>query len=264
MAYKYKLGIIGCGNMAEAILSQITWEEYIPKDEIIVSDADFIKSRNFADKFDVSVAKDNLEVVLNSEYILLAVKPQSIYDLNISGAKINCLISIITRVSVDTLGKQFKPDKTVRIIPNTPAAVGEGMSAIYFAGCDDNDKKFINELFGTVGKVVEIEENQFNAVTAVSGSGPAYVYYFIESLVRAGEKQGLTYKQSLELAVQTVKGAAILAETSHLTLNEMIDKVCSPGGTTVEAMKVFKAKNIDKIIEEAVAAAAKRSKELGK
>ena len=263
MSYSYKLGVIGCGNMATAILNRSLASLLNAKD-VCVYDSDSAKSALLKAKYGVNVADSNADIVKNSEYVLFAVKPQSIDTLNINDIKINCIISIMAGVKIETLKSKFNVNSIVRIMPNTPCSVGFGMSALTYFNCSDEQKAFVNSVFESTGATISLSEDKFDAVTAVSGSGPAYVYYFIEAMAKGGVKEGLTYEESKKLAIQTMKGAAYMAEKSDIELAELIDRVCSKGGTTIEAVNYLNETGVDDKIIEAVSRCAEKSRILGR
>lgn len=257
----FKLGIIGCGNMANAIISGA--KDILKNENIVVFDSDIEKAKSFSQRFGAVVGFDNNFVAINSEYVLIAVKPQSFSEIatELSGA--NYLISIMAGIKTDTiLSKVPTLRGMVRIMPNAPAMVNKGMSALSFVNSSEIDKEFVISIFNSIGKTVIIEEEKLDAVTAISGSGPAYVYYFIKSMIDAGQSIGLTEDESKVLTFQTFLGATEFAEKSSLSLSELIDMVCSKGGTTIEAINSFKNEETDKIIDRAVKKCFVRSKEL--
>ena len=263
MSYSYKLGVIGCGNMATAILNGALSSLLKPSD-VFAYDSDGVKAALINKNYGVKIAESNADVVKNCEYVLFAVKPQSVGTLDIADIKINCLISIMAGVKISTLRERFNVDSVVRIMPNTPCSVGYGMCALTYCNASEEQKNFVTSLFQSTGETIELSEDKFDAVTAVSGSGPAYVYYFIEAMAKGGVKEGLTYEQSKKLAVQTMKGAAFLAEKSDTELSELIEKVCSKGGTTIEAVDYLKETDVEGKIVEAVSRCAEKSRVLGR
>ena len=154
--------------------------------------------------------------------------------------------------------------KVARCMPNLPCAAGFGMMGVdmsdYNKNTDDTD--FISNLFGCLGQVLSVPEDKLDAVTGISGSGPAYTFIFIDSLIDAGVKQGLTRDEAKLLAMQTVWGSCSMLMEDDRPLSELIMSVCSKGGTTIEAVKVFEQNNFRGIVSDAVAACVKRSKEL--
>lgn len=262
----FKLGVIGCGNMANAIISGAILNANVLKGEqIIVYDANKDRANDFAKKIGGTVAVSNRQLVDSSEYILLAIKPQSFSDVVEELCNAKFIISIMAGVKTKTIFESI-PDleRMVRIMPNAPAMVGKGMSALYFVNATENDRTFVKSIFSSVGKIVEMEENKMDAVTAISGSGPAYIYYFIKSIIDAGVNIGLTEEESKILTFQTFFGATEFAAQSDLSLDQLIDMVCSKGGTTIEAIKSLQNDNTDKIVEKAIQKCYSRSKELSR
>lgn len=263
MKNNYKFGIIGCGNMAEAILSGAIEKKIIDSFDILVFDVNLDKAMAFAEKYDVCLANSNADVAERAEYVLLSVKPQSFDEVAIDLKNAKFIISIMAGVKIDTIKNKIPQLNAVaRIMPNAPVKVGLGMSAISYRGANEANQTFVNTLFDAIGKTVNVEEDKLDAVTAISGSGPAYVYYFIKSMIDAGVKIGLSEEESRVLTYQTFLGATELSSQSELNLDTLIDMVCSKGGTTIEAIKTFRENNTDKIIEKAIDACYNRSLEL--
>ena len=168
-------------------------------------------------------------------------------------------------VKLDTIFESVNGlTRAVRVMPNAPARVGKGMSALSYRGATDTDKMFVDGIFSSVGKTIIVDEDKLDAVTAISGSGPAYVYYFIKSMIDAGVKLGLTEDESATLTYQTFNGAIKMAQTTDTGLDKLIEMVCSKGGTTIQAIDCFRENNTDKIIEDAIKKCYDRSKELSK
>lgn len=268
MKKQFKLGIIGCGFMSNAIIKCICESEYIKNRKIIVSDMSHDKLNAAADEYGINVTDDNKYLAENSEFILFAVKPQNFAEV---AKEINCVnpdkvISIMAGVKKSTIKNALGVGliKVARCMPNLPCSVGYGMMGVDMSDYDKNtdDIEFIYNLFSCLGSVLSISEDKLDAVTGISGSGPAYVFIFIDSLIDAGIKQGLTKDEAKLLAMQTVFGSCQLLMESEKSLSELIMNVCSKGGTTIEAVKVFEENNFRGIISDAVAACVNRSKEL--
>ncbi|MDP2922060.1 MAG: pyrroline-5-carboxylate reductase [Candidatus Omnitrophota bacterium] len=242
------IGIIGFGNMGSAIASRV-------KVKTLISDKNKRISSN------VSVAK-------NSDTIILAVKPQDIKDALKEirpYVKNKLVISIAAGVRTALIEKLLPGARVIRVMPNMPALAGKGISAITRGrGAKAVDMKKACGIFSKVGEVVEVKEDMMDAVTAVSGSGPAYYFLFTYLLAKAGEGVGLDKKLSLKLAIQTLIGAAELVKSKDIALEELVKRVASKGGTTEAALKVFKKENLESIIKKAVKRAAHRSKQLYK
>lgn len=147
-------------------------------------------------------------------------------------------------------------------MPNMPCKIGEGITALAFDKINLSDKEFFFAMFGACGDIIEISEDKFDAVTCVSGSGPAYVYMFLQGMIEGGTNGGLTYEESKRLAVATMRGGAGLAAASGEELDSMIDKVCSKGGTTIEAVNVYRDKHLVAIIAQGADACRAKSRAL--
>lgn len=268
MKKQFKLGIIGCGNMANAILKGVADSGIIRMKKVVVSDLNRDKLDNVCDELDVNVTDDNRYVAENSEFLLLAVKPQSFAALSeeLKGVCPEKVISIMAGVKKTTVKNSFGVGliKVARCMPNLPCVAGYGMLCVDVTDFNGNteDSDFVFELFGALGRVLSVSEDKLDAVTGISGSGPAYAFIFIDSLIDAGVKQGLTYDEAKLLAIQTVWGSCGMLMESEEPLSELIMNVCSKGGTTIEAVKVFENNNFRGIISDAVDACVKRSKEL--
>lgn len=214
--------------------------------------------------------KDIVDNMLKSNVFVLAVKPQLMKDI-CEGLKPvicpNCLIlSIAAGQTIANFETYFSPEQPIiRVMPNTPAAIGKGMSvAVANAKASEEQKSLTTELLQTSGKVEWVEDEALmNAVTAVSGSGPAYIFYLIEAMANAGEKAGLDADKAMTLARQTVIGSAALAETDADTpASTLRENVTSPGGTTAAALDVLMDGRMQEVFDEALLAARDRGEEL--
>ena len=268
MKKQYKLGVIGGGFMAQAILKGAVYSEFIRPKKIIVSDP----SREALDSLKylgVNTSVNNRDVAENSEFVLFAVKPQN-FDAaaeSIHGLPVENVISIMAGVTRKRIRDRLlgKNCRVARAMPNLPCSIGSGMTAIDLTDyADDVDASaFINSVFGNLGNVLLVPEEKLNAVTGISGSGPAYVYMFIDGLIRAGVNQGLTEDEAKTLAVNTVFGGAdMVAHSEEKPIADMIAAVCSKGGTTIQAVESFKADDMYGMIDRAVAACVRRAEEL--
>lgn len=258
-----KLGIIGGGNMAGAILNGIIRGKVLPAENIIISDLDENKLNSFK-KLGVNATTDNVLLLNNAEYIILAVKPQvaktflpTIKEYAV-GKKI---ISIMAGISILSLKNMLGDVSVTRIMPNTPCLVGEGMCAVDATDFDEDGKILVFNIFNSLGKVIELPEKYFHAVTAVSGSGPAYVYMFIKAMINGGINSGLDAETSKLLTLQTFRGAASMVENSD-NIDLLIKNVCSPGGTTIEAVNHYNQNSLEKIIVDGMKKCKTRSEEL--
>jgi pyrroline-5-carboxylate reductase len=205
--------------------------------------------------------------VEKADFVLLAVKPQNLSDAitEISGAATGKpLISIAAGVTLKTLMDAFSTDRVIRVMPNTPLMIGEGASVLAASpNATENDKKTAQAIFAASGITYELEEHLIDAVTAISGSGPAYFFEMIDAMAEAGVKAGLPPAIAMNLTIQTARGAAGMLKAKNTTPCELRDAVTSPGGTTAAALGKMKEKNYRGRKTDAVIAAKNRSIELG-
>jgi len=264
-----ELGIIGVGNIGSALLNRIVNSKIIEKQKIIIYDIDEDLLNRRSDEFNVEFAQNNIELASKSKYILIAVKPQVINSvLEEIGSLINnqqIIISIAAGIPLKYLSKFIKNNVgLIRIMTNTPALIGCGASAISHNGkINEEALNYVKNIFNAVGIVVELDEIHIDAVTGLSGSGPAYVFLVIEALADGGVKMGLPRSVSLKLAAQTVFGAAkLVIETGkHPAL--LKDMVTTPGGTTIDALHMLEIGNMRSILIDAVETATNKSRLLG-
>ena len=266
------IGFIGSGQMAQALAAGIaksTSVQFVVSDP---SDASKNAFRNLITPLNCQVeeVESNSEVVSKADFVFIAVKPQYLASaLKGFGSEMfsdqHCLISIVAGVSLVRLQELSGCKRIVRVMPNTPCLIGKGVSA---ATANDSVSKGqleqILEWLGCVGTICQVTEGQLDAVTGVSGSGPAYVYNFIESLSDAGVLNGLPRDVAQLLAVETVLGAAAMVKESGEHTAILRERVTSPGGTTIAALKSLEENGLRNAVMSAVSAAAKRSQELGK
>ena len=269
MLTKKTIGFIGAGNMGEALIKGLLASKKITPAQILVADKVKERLAYIAEYYEAKVFTKNFEVVKGADIIILAVKPNDVKsvlqeissDLN----KDKLLISITAGVTMDSI-LQCLPHSVplIRVMPNTPAIVLEGAIGICLGqGVSKENRDSAVEIFEAVGKVEFIEnEELMDAVTGLSGSGPAYVFLILEALSDAGVRVGLPRKTANLLAIQTVLGSAKLAMESGKHLGELKDMVTSPGGTTIAGLKKLEEGSIRATIIKAVEAATKRAKEL--
>ena len=263
------IGFIGLGNMATAIIGGMLKEKICEPNDII-GYARTEESRQRASlTFDIKIAIDNMEVAEESDVLFLAIKPQMfdtvLPDIRDSVKENAIIVSIAAGKSIDYLEKAFKPGtKIVRCMPNTPALVGEGCTGVSLN--DDvnaDDVKTVMNILNCFGKAELVSESMMDAVVAVSGSSPAYVFMFIEAMADGAVKAGLPRDKAYAFAAQTVLGSAKMVLETGKHPAELKDMVCSPGGTTIEAVKVLEEKGFRGAIEDAMDACVKRNRELG-
>ncbi len=263
-----KIGFIGGGNMAEALIKGLLAGGF-STDRIMASEPSEMRREHLAEEYGIELTVDNVELLQKCEIIVLSIKPQIadevLEEVSSSYTNEKLLVSILAGVSCSQIEKHLvgKP-RVVRVMPNTPALVGEGASAIC---CGHNSTKedlaLVKQLFESVGKVQIIDERQMDAVTGLSGSGPAYIYTVIEALADGGVREGLRRDVAHALAVQTVVGAALMVRETGEHPAILRDRVCSPGGTAITGVSTLEKKGLRTTLMEAVSAAANRSRELG-
>ncbi|MBW2091713.1 MAG: pyrroline-5-carboxylate reductase [Deltaproteobacteria bacterium] len=269
MGTERKFGLIGGGNMGEALVKGLIQSGRAQPGEIIVSDPLAIRRDYLKEEYQVTVDEDNNAVVESAPAVILAVKPQVMSrvldDIRDQVNANHLIISIAAGVKLESIESALAGEvPVVRAMPNTPALALSGATAIspgsYASG---KHLKTARALFEAVGVVVEVEEKDMDAVTALSGSGPAYVFIFMEALTDAGVLEGLPRDQAFLLACQTILGSAKLAKEAGVSPAQLKDKVTSPAGTTIAGLMVLEKGGLRGLIMEAVKAAAERSKELG-
>ena len=262
-----KLTIIGFGHMGSAIIAGAVKAGAIDARNVTVSE----KSTETAEKakrLGVNVTADNISAVSDSNVIIVAVRPADLeslaQEIKNSIHKDAVIVSIVAGKRHETLSEFFGSDKKiVRVMPNTPSLVGEGMAAVCGnSNVDEDELSPVLTIFRSFGKAEVMPEELFDCVTAVSGSGPAYVYSFINALKSYAEDCGMTPEQATVFAAQTALGAAKMVLSSDETPEKLKQNVCVPKGTTIEAVNVLDANRFEDIIKDAAKACEKRSREL--
>jgi len=262
-----KLGFIGVGNMGGAIIRGLLGGGHVARQNLIYYDPDPARQAQM-DKLGVETALDNAEV-MHSPVVVLAVKPQ-IMPAVLAGVKEfarpwHLVISIAAGVPLKVLEEALPESRIIRVMPNTPTLVGAGMAALAPGSlASREDLELALELFQSVGQAVAVEEKLMDAVTGLSGSGPAFVAVFIEALTDGGVKMGLPRTLAHTMAVQTVLGTAKLCLEEELHPGKLKDMVTSPGGTTIAGLHALESGGFRGVVMDAVSAAALRSEELGK
>lgn len=256
---------IGGGNMAQALIGGLV-SRGLPPTRITVSDP-VEQIRQLLQEKEVHVTQDNVAAIQNADVVVLAVKPQVLATVlrPLKGLLSDKLvISIIAGAEIQTISNLIDSDRIVRVMPNTPALVQTGAHGIYANDVvGTSDRELTSQILAATGLTIWVNsEAQIDAVTAVSGSGPAYFFYLMESMIRAGKNLGLDEKVATSLTLQTALGAAQMAITSSNTPSELRKNVTSPNGTTQAALEVFDRAQISQNIQSALAAAQKRSQEL--
>lgn len=260
------LGIIGGGVMGEALLSRLIAQQIYLPEQVWVSDPQPERREFLTKTYGVAVTADNQEVIQKAHVLLLAIKPQVFEAVagQLNGVKIPLVLSILAGVPLQKLEAAFPQSAVIRSMPNTPATVGAGVSAIA-SGSLVTAQQLIQakQIFQAVGEVVEVPESLMDAVTGLSGSGPAYVALVVEALADGGVASGLPRAIASQLALQTVLGTAKLLNETGLHPAQLKDRVTSPGGTTIAGITKLEQAGFRSALIEAVQAATRRAQELG-
>lgn len=266
-----KLGFIGTGNMGSAILRGLIAANYVEAEDMAVCDINVRKLEELSNEYPgLTCTESDTELAEMCDMIILAVKPQylsdtidHIYD-ELNG---KAVVSIAAGWTVQQLSDKLEGSGAtyLRVMPNTPAMVGEGMTAL----CDDttfaqDDFEFAKGIFDAVGRTVVLPEKLFDGVIAISGSSPAYVYMMIEAMADAGVREGLTRPCAYEMAAQTLLGSALMVLQSGTHPAALKDAVCSPAGTTIEAVEELERKGFRAAIMDAMKVCAQKSRDMSK
>ena len=260
-----KVGFIGGGNMASAMIGGMIQKGVVSADDILVSVRTEKSVERLNNQFGVQATMDNEAVVAGSDLVFLAVKPNQIKNIInlvknfISPEKI--IVSILPGKSLQWLGTEIgKPTKLIRTMPNTPALVGEGMTGVCANDLvTEEELQLVLTLLKSFGRA-EVPEYLMDTVTGVSGSSPAYVFLFLEALADAAVAEGMPRKQAYEFAAQSVLGSAKMLLETGMHPGELKDMVCSPGGTTIEAVAVLERENLRSAVIDATRACIRKSK----
>ena len=273
---KYKVGFIGFGNMAQAIVSSLVLplnkhilKQYDSKIAIAVSDPDAAKLESAPKK--VLTTTDNAALVNYCDVIVLAIKPQTakfaLEGLDFSG---KIVVSIMASVTIDAI-KQITgnaTDKIARIMPNMNAKIGMAYSAYCFNGLSEDEQSLVRGIVASIGNGCEVQEKDMNISTAICGSGPAFVFKFIESMANAGIENGLSSELAFEMAIYTVIGSAALIEkesfADDFSVAELVKSICSKGGTTIAGVNYLDENSFDSTVRGAIERARARAEEMSK
>ncbi|MFU8767527.1 MAG: pyrroline-5-carboxylate reductase [Candidatus Methanoperedens sp.] len=264
-----KIGFIGTGKMGEALIKGILHSRLVPPSNIYASDLDYVKLQLMEKDYGIIACEDNCDTVEKSDIIIIAVKPNIVpvvLEEIKESLKNRLIISIAAGVSIDTYENALPAGtKVVRVMPNIAATVKEAVSSICLGtAVSREDTDVAVDVFNAIGRTVILPEHLMDAVTGLSGSGPAYIFMIIEALADGGVHEGLDRKTARLLAAQTVLGAAkmVLDDGTHTA--DLKDMVTSPGGTTIRGIRVMEQYGVRVAMMNAVIAASERSRELGK
>jgi pyrroline-5-carboxylate reductase len=270
MLEKSTVAFVGAGVMAEAMIRGLSAKKLVDPSRIIASDVRGERGRELTGRYGISFTGDNAAAVKGADVVVLSVKPQSLPqvmpDLIGRIPERALVLSIIAGAKISAIAVGLAHAAIVRSMPNTPAQIGQGM-AVWTASSSvrEDQRAQAHEILGALGMEVYVAEESFlDAATALSGSGPAYVFLFLEALIEAGVQMGFSRPVSKQLVLQTAKGAVEYALSSSLELEQLRRQVTSPGGTTAAAIRSFEEDGFGAVVSKAVRAAHKRSIELGR
>mmetsp|Transcript_35511 Transcript_35511/g.36177 ORF Transcript_35511/g.36177 Transcript_35511/m.36177 type:complete len:286 (+) Transcript_35511:25-882(+) len=267
-----RIGFLGAGVMASAIIEGLVKSGRFSPDCILASDRSGACSEKMA-ALGAKSTRDNVELVKNSDVIIIGTKPDGIptvlqdivSKMDVEEFSTKSFISIAAGVPIASIEGYLPPNtkSVIRVMPNTPCAVNE-CAAAFCSGTktDVKDKELCSKIFSAVGTISEVPEKAMDGVTGVSGSGPAYIFMIIEALADGGVRAGLPRAVAMQLAAQTVKGAAVMVQESGMHPGALKDKVCSPGGTTIAAVEALEKGGLRSTIISGVMASATRSAEM--
>lgn len=265
-----KFGIIGAGVMGTAIASNLLRQKVARSSQLIMSDKNQVVLKKRQQQLGVRIAKDNFEVAAQSDYIILAIKPQDFaalaHELSVRTPGKKIFFSIMAGVSLAQLKKQLRTPRVIRAMPNLAGKIGQAF-VVWKSGYTLNreEKQLVNSVFGSLGQSVAVaKEDDINKATAMSGSGPAYLYYFMELLIAAARDLGFSRVLARTIVEQTIRGAWAVYEQSGLTPAELREQVTSKRGTTEAAIKSFQKNNLPAVIKKGIKAAYRRAQELSR
>ncbi|WP_158212460.1 pyrroline-5-carboxylate reductase [Natranaerobius trueperi] len=263
-----KVGVIGVGNMGQSLIKGFIDSKTLPAENVVVFNRSKEKVINLQESHNVTEASSIEELVDQCNVIFLSIKPQDLSNLleNISNKDIDnkIFVSVVVGVSISFIEEKLDSTaKVIRLMPNTPCLIGHGVTAMAYNNRTDNQEiKLVSDLVKSTGEVIEVSEEQMDAVTGLSGSGPAYVFMLIQALTSGGVKQGLSHEQSKILAAQTVQGAAKMVLETDKHPEELKDMVSSPGGTTIQAVQYLEDNAIRGAFMKAVELSSHRAYEI--
>lgn len=267
------VGFIGAGQMARALAGGFVRNKIVTPAQIIAADVVPAATDSFCQLLSdgqqhARRADSNAQVVSDSDIVFLAIKPQNVAEVFSQLQHADCadklFISIVAGLTCKRLATGLGTDRLVRVMPNTPCLVGCGMSVFArYTEATDDDARIVTSLLASVGQVLELEETHLDAVTGLSGSGPAFVYQVIQAMAEGGRQAHLDPQVALRLAAQTVLGAATMVTRTGESPEVLTERVASPNGTTVAGLAVLEQEKLRETISAAVVAAAERSRQLG-
>ena len=267
MKKRFKLGVIGCGVTARAILKGVVLSDFLHEKKIIVSDGNE-ENLHKVNRLGVHTTDNNRYVAENCEFLLLAVKQKDFAEAaaNLKGCFHEKVISVVGGYTKNAIKKHFGSGavKVARCIPNLPCVIGSGAIGVDMSDFNNSpaDTEFISNVFNCLGAVLSIDESKLDAVTGISGCGPAYAFMLLDGLIDAGVKRGLTKNEAKILAVQTLLGAAEMAQSDEYSVAELLMQSCGKGEASIDAVKILEERNFRGILDDAVGACVKRTEEI--
>ena len=265
-----KIAFVGGGNMGEAMLAAVLEEGLATKgDTTTISDVSTVRRDHLHEKYSVFVTESNLEAISGKDIVILAVKPRNLAGVMAElGGKLKSgqvVLSIIAGARLDTLSRGLKHRCIVRAMPNTPAQVGEGMSVwTATTGVSEEQRGLVGAILGAMGAEIYVDDEKYlDMATAVSGSGPAYFFLMVESLIDAAVEVGLPRDTARKLVLQTMLGSSRFIQASGKEPAELRQMVTSPGGTTAQALEQFEKGQFTELVKRAVKAAYDKARQLG-
>ena len=264
------IGFIGSGKMASAIIKGLIKTDFAKPESLLATQAEHAGLEEKSKNLGIKIILDNKELVKSSDVVFIAVKPNQVLGVLeeiksfVSPEKL--IVSIAAGVTIKKLETNL-PEKTkvIRVMPNTPALVGEGMSGMVGGNsAEEKDIEFIQNLLSTIGKCIVVDnESQIDVVTAISGSGPAFFYKVINEIARAGEKLGLDYDKSLLLSIQTAIGSAKMALNRDISMEQLISNVATKGGCTAVGVDCMNENDTEKLFYDVIKSTTEKAHALG-
>jgi pyrroline-5-carboxylate reductase len=263
-----KIGFIGAGRMAEAMMRGLIAEDVYSEDEMIACAPSSLTRERITDELNIKMYKTAAEIAKLVNIVVIAVKPKQVQELFeveklVLGPE-HLVISIVAGVKISTLESNVPDARIIRVMPNHCCLVLEGASG--FSGgskATEDDMDHVECMLSSMGMAIEVKEEELDGVTGVSGSSPAFLYILAEAMAEIGKKNGLPYDVGIDLAAQSMVGAGRMILETGMTPQELIDNVCTPGDATIEGIKALEENGYRKAIQDAVEAVVKRSKAMG-
>ncbi len=265
-----KIGFIGAGKMAQAIIKGIITSKFYSVDDVFASEPNLEVADRVSEQFGITVFQSNRELVKNVDVVVFAIKPfiigDVIRDIKDVVTSDKMIISILAGISTEYIQSELGVlVPVIRVMPNTPALVKEGMTAVCKGTLATNTHlNFAKDIFKSIGKVIQVDESQINIVTAISGSSPAFYYYFIDEIAKSAQKMGFDYNIALMAAAQSALGSAKMILETGVSPSVLIDNVTTRGGTTEVGMNILKSNDMGIIIDKAIVGTTKKAAQLGK